>query len=56
MRCVFGILFGMALLIGCPPTSDLANPSQGSIAPDSVAVKNPPPETLFAGAEFGLET
>lgn len=54
MRCVFGILFGMALLIGCPPP-DPANPSQGSIAPESVEIKNPP-ETLFAGAEIRLET
>ncbi len=55
MRCVFGILFGMALLIGCPPP-DPANPSQGSIAPESVEIKNPPAETLFAGAEIRLET
>ena len=38
MRCVFGILFGMALLIGCPPP-DPANPSQGSIAPESVEIE-----------------
>ena len=56
MRSVFGILFGMALLIGCPPTPDPANPSQGSIAPESVEIKNPPAETLFAGAEIRLET
>ena len=56
MRFVFGILFGMALLIGCPPTPDPANPSQGSIAPESVEIKNPPAETLFAGAEIRLET
>lgn len=52
---VFGIVFGMALLIGCPPP-DPANPSQGSIAPESVEIKNPPAETLFAGAEIRLET
>lgn len=56
MRFVFGIVFGMALLIGCPPTPDPANPSQGSIAPESVEIKNPPAETLFAGAEIRLET
>lgn len=50
MRCVFGILFGMALLIGCPP------PDPASIAPESVEIKNPPAETLFAGAEIRLET
>ena len=55
MRFVFGIVFGMALLIGCPPP-DPANPSQGSIAPESVEIKNPPAETLFAGAEIRLET
>lgn len=55
MRFVFGIVFGMALLIGCP-TPDPANPSQGSIAPESVEIKNPPAETLFAGAEIRLET
>ena len=55
MRCFFGIVFGMALLIGCP-TPDPANPSQGSIAPESVEIKNPPAETLFAGAEIRLET
>lgn len=56
MRSVFGILFGMALLIGCPPTPDPANPSQESIAPESVKIKNPPAETLFAGTEIRLET
>ena len=56
MRSVFGILFGMALLIGCPPTPDPANPSQGSIAPESVEIKNPPEGTLLAGEEIRLET
>ena len=59
MRSVFGILFGMALLIGCPPTPDPANPNQGgseSIPPESVEIKDPPEGTLLAGTEIRLET